>query len=167
MAKVSIRTKLTALSLALAIPFAGTGTANAEPTPSADSIQSPLTHGEETPETTVTHLENGEVIFHENGREIRGSFNAETGQSTLTDETGETRVIQVLPPAAKEGEVVRSGGIGGFTCTMLIWAVDLVHSGGWSYATKVVSSWIPRQGFALAMWGLGSSGFLAAVSSKC
>ncbi|MFS0276174.1 hypothetical protein ACL1C8_11470 [Corynebacterium striatum] len=169
MTKVSVRTKLTALSLALEIPFAGTGIANAEPTPSADSIQSPLTHGEETPETTVTHLENGEVIFHENGREIRGSFNAETGQSTLTDETGETRVIQVLPPAAKEGEIsVRSGGIGGFACTMLLWAVDLVHSGGWTYATKIVSrAGLHGKALALAMWGLGSSGFLAAVSSKC
>lgn len=169
MTKSSISTKLTALGLALAIPLAGTGIANAKPAPSADSIPSSPVHEGEAPETTVTHLENGEVIFHENGKKIRGSFNAETGQSTLTDETGETHVIQVFPPKAKQGEVsVRSGGVSGFACTMLLWAVDLVHSGGWAAATKIVSkAGLQGKALALAMWGLGSSGFLAAVSSKC
>lgn len=151
------------------IPFAGTGIANAKPAPSADSVHSSPMHEEEAPETTVTHLENGEVIFHENGKEIRGSFNAETGQSTLIDETGEVHVIQVFPPKAKQGGVsVQSGGVSGFACTMLLWAVDLVHSAGWSSATKIVSkAGFQGKALALAMWGLGSSGFLAAVSTKC
>lgn len=169
MTKTTSATKLTALGLALAITLTGTGIANAKPTPSADSIHSSPVHEGETPETTVTHLENGEVIFYENGKEIRGSFNAKTGQSTLTDETGETHVIQVVPPKAKQGEVsVRSGGVSGFACTMLLWAVDLVHSGGWAHATKIVSkAGLHGKALAVAMWGLGSSGFLAAVSSQC
>ncbi|MBK4141096.1 hypothetical protein [Corynebacterium macginleyi] len=56
--------------MALVIPFAGTGIGNAKPVPSADSIHSSPIHEEEDPETTVTHLENGEVIFHEDGKEI-------------------------------------------------------------------------------------------------
>lgn len=155
----------------MALILAFTSSANSAVASAHSAVPSVATvTNEQAYDTRITHLDNGDTIFHEDGRTIRGSFNKATGQSTLTDEHGNTYVFQVFPPQSAPTITTFDAGeeIQGIACNVLLWAVELIHSEGWEKARKIISkAGFQGKAIAAAMWGVSTSEFLSLVRDQC
>lgn len=166
-----IVSKAVSFALALSVTFSGTHVASATTEHEVQGSDFDLIAQEHNnnDDVSLEFLDDGGIIFRDGSEEIRGYYNESTGESTLVDSEGNEYYYPVFQNEENgNGIAFRDGGLRSFSCTMLLWAVDVVHGAAWSEAVKIISKagW-QGKALAAAMWALGSSGFLAAVSSKC
>lgn len=162
----ALRNKVIAFALILPLSATGTDTASASQVTSLhpenlENVVSEYNEGD----VHIDNLEDGGIAFREGNEEVIAYYNKDTGFSTLIDSDGNEHYYPVFNGG---GAAFRDGGIKSFSCTMLLWAIDVVRGEGWARAINIISKagW-QGKAIAAAMWTLGSSGFLAAVSSKC
>lgn len=99
------------------------------------------------------------------------SFDKESGISSVQSPNGEVTefdLSNIRGIVGGEQAVSPLFDMGGVPCSMILWTIDAIHAGGWAAAAVILSA----QGAAgaailAAVWGLGTSGFLALVGTQC
>lgn len=159
-----------AVCLALLLSFSGPmQQASAEETDIlSHSYTSP---NSETPiADPITRIDENTISIDSPEGTYTATFDKSTGMSRVVTPNGEVQEfsLQATNPISDGPVVTPLFDWSGVPCSMILWTVDAIHAGGWAAAASILA----LQGAAgaailAAVYGLGTSGFLALVGTQC
>lgn len=189
---VKVRGLLYAVVTALAVStlgFATGGVASASEVSSPVGIQASTQQGRQqagVPDIHVSRLANGDtrVIIDGHTFTVRRTATTatvidSTGRSTTVNAEGlptapsapynmNAEAIQGLSAVAVNGSAATAAKKGSLTCSFILMAVGIIHTGGWMAAIAVIAAAGPAGAAVLAtMYMLGSAAFLTWAGTHC
>lgn len=173
------RNKVTARSVALAAVGALVLSGPSGPAVAGATEASIINVGGAVSESTsaVQGMENITVIDEDTIRietpdgPMIASFDKKSGISSVQSPNGEVMEFDLSNIRGKVGGdqgVSPLFDMGGVPCSMILWTIDAIHAGGWAAAAVIlVGQGAAGAAILAAVWGLGTSGFLALVGTQC
>ncbi len=168
--------RLVAATLSLSLPLTGATVAHADTSPHL-AVSDIGWHGDPSsiaaanaskpvspvaPEQRAVPTGEGRAKVHTKDGNITAVIDKTKQVVVITEPDGKTLTV----PAPVETTGIAT--YGGTTCSMLIWAADLVRMVGWEEAIAAVAATGPVGATVLVtMYAIGSSAFLAWVGSRC
>ena len=97
--------------------------------------------------------------------DMRVRFDSTSGTSTVIGPDGLELQYQL---SGASTSALTGFDWSGVPCSMLLWIVGIIHSGGWAAAIPLIlETGAVGAAIVAAIWGLGVDGFLALVGSQC
>lgn len=131
----------------------------AEPANSASVDQVREAHADD--QVRAEQIDDHTAVVETSQGSVTAVADVDSDEVVVTSENGQTTSY---PLPNGEGEETYAG----VSCSMLIWAVDIIRGAGWTAGIAAVAATGPAGAVLLAtMYAMGSSAFLAWVGTKC